>query len=57
LVGRSNCDRIVVFDGNPRLAGSLATVEIFDVTPTTLIGGIVTKEFQHNPGSSLPILQ
>ncbi|HAH49028.1 MAG TPA: tRNA (N6-isopentenyl adenosine(37)-C2)-methylthiotransferase MiaB, partial [Planctomycetaceae bacterium] len=57
LVGRSNCDRIVVFDGNPRLAGSLATVEIFDVTPTTLIGGIVTKEFQHNAGSSLPILQ
>tara|TARA_R110002111_G_scaffold153375_1_gene220148 strand:+ start:99791 stop:101332 length:1542 start_codon:yes stop_codon:yes gene_type:complete len=57
LVGRSNCDRIVVFDGNPRLAGTLARVEIFDVTPTTLIGAIVTKEYQHNSGSSLPILQ
>ncbi|QDT97466.1 tRNA (N6-isopentenyl adenosine(37)-C2)-methylthiotransferase MiaB [Gimesia aquarii] len=57
LMGRSNCDRIVVFDGNPRLAGSLAQVEVFDVTPTTLIGSIVTKEYQHNPGSSLPILQ
>ncbi|WP_298860883.1 tRNA (N6-isopentenyl adenosine(37)-C2)-methylthiotransferase MiaB [uncultured Gimesia sp.] len=57
LVGRSNCDRIVVFDGSSRLAGSIAHVEIFDVTPTTLIGSIVTKEYQHNPGSSLPILQ
>jgi len=57
LVGRSDCDRIVVFDGNLRLAGTLARVEILDVTPTTLIGSIVTKEFQHNPGSSLPILQ
>lgn len=57
LMGRSNCDRIVVFDGNPRLAGTLARVEIFDVTPTTMIGSIVTKQFQHNPGTSLPILQ
>lgn len=57
LMGRSNCDRIVVFDGNSRLAGSIANVEVIDVTPTTLIGSIVTKEYQHNPGSSLPILQ
>jgi len=57
LVGRSNCDRIVVFDGNLRLAGSIARIEIFDVTPTTLIGSIVTKEYQHNSGLSLPILQ
>lgn len=57
LMGRSNCDRIVVFDGNSRLAGSIANVEVIDVTPTTLIGSIVTKEHQHNPGSSLPILQ
>ncbi len=57
LMGRSNCDRIVVFDGNSRLAGSIANVEVIDVTPTTLIGSIVTKEHQHNLGSSLPILQ
>jgi tRNA-2-methylthio-N6-dimethylallyladenosine synthase len=57
LVGRSNCDRIVVFDGNPRLAGTIARIEIIDVTPTTLIGSIVTKEYQLHSGPSLPILQ
>ncbi len=57
LMGRSKCDRIVVFDGNPRLAGSLADVEVIDVTPTTLIGNIITREYQHQTGASLPILQ
>ena len=28
LVGRSTCDRIVVFDGNPRLAGTLAQIAV-----------------------------
>jgi tRNA-2-methylthio-N6-dimethylallyladenosine synthase len=56
LVGRTQCDRIVVFDGNPRLAGTLAEITIHDVTPTTLLGEIVTRHVQ--PGSSdlLPIL-
>jgi tRNA-2-methylthio-N6-dimethylallyladenosine synthase len=27
LMGRSECDRIVVFDGNPRLAGSTAQIK------------------------------
>jgi tRNA-2-methylthio-N6-dimethylallyladenosine synthase len=57
LVGRSRCDRIVVFEGNRRLVGTLAQVEIHDCTSTTLIGSIVTREFQHGTGNSLlPIL-
>jgi tRNA-2-methylthio-N6-dimethylallyladenosine synthase len=55
LVGRTRCDRIVVFEGNPRLAGSLTQVHIYDCTPTTLIGAIVTRELQHG-SSLLPIL-
>jgi tRNA-2-methylthio-N6-dimethylallyladenosine synthase len=56
LVGRTTCDRIVVFNGNPRLAGTLAKVAIHDCTATTLVGSIVTREYQHGPGSLLPIL-
>ena len=56
LVGRTRCDRIVVFDGNPRLAGSLAKISVHDCTATTLIGSIVTREIQHNPAGALPIL-
>ena len=57
LVGRTRCDRIVVFDGNPRLAGSLVDVEVDDCTATTLMGRIVTHEVQHGCASELPILQ
>jgi len=56
LVGRTPCDRIVVFDGNPRLAGTLAKIVIHDCTATTLIGSIVTRELQHGSNSLLPIL-
>lgn len=56
LVGRTDCDRIVVFDGNDRLAGSLTKVEVHDCTATTLIGSIVTREFQHRSSELLPIL-
>ena len=56
LTGRTECDRIVVFDGNPRLIGSLAEIEIHDCTSTTLLGSIVTKELQHGSGLLLPIL-
>jgi tRNA-2-methylthio-N6-dimethylallyladenosine synthase len=56
LTGRSRCDRIVVFDGNPRLVGTLADIEIDDCTPTTLIGRIVTREIQHGTSGLLPIL-
>jgi tRNA-2-methylthio-N6-dimethylallyladenosine synthase len=56
LVGRTMCDRIVVFTGNPRLAGTLAEIEIDDVTPTTLMGSIVTQEVQSGTTALLPIL-
>ncbi|MBL8851893.1 MAG: MiaB/RimO family radical SAM methylthiotransferase, partial [Planctomycetaceae bacterium] len=56
LAGRTACDRIVVFDGNPRLAGSLAEIEIEDCTPTTLIGAIRTRQVQHGSSALLPIL-
>ncbi|WP_245764611.1 tRNA (N6-isopentenyl adenosine(37)-C2)-methylthiotransferase MiaB [Planctomicrobium piriforme] len=55
LVGRTKCDRIVVFHGNPRLAGTLAEIEIDDVTQTTLMGNIVTRELQPGSGGLLPI--
>jgi tRNA-N(6)-(isopentenyl)adenosine-37 thiotransferase enzyme MiaB len=56
LMGRTLCDRIVVFNGNPRLAGTIAEIEIDDVTPTTLVGSIVTQTIQPGSSSLLPIL-
>lgn len=56
LVGRTRCDRIVVFDGHPRLVGGLVDVHIYDCTQTTLLGTIVTREYQHASSSLLPIL-
>lgn len=56
LGGRTTCDRIVVFPGNPRLAGTLVDVQIADCTQTTLVGEIVTREFQHGAPTLLPIL-
>jgi tRNA-2-methylthio-N6-dimethylallyladenosine synthase len=56
LTGRTKCDRIVVFDGNARLAGTIAEVEVDDCTQTTLIGRIVTREIQHGAAGLLPIL-
>jgi tRNA-2-methylthio-N6-dimethylallyladenosine synthase len=44
LTGRTNDDRIVVFTGNERLAGSFAEIRVEAVTPTTLIGSIVTHD-------------
>ncbi len=56
LVGRTTCDRIVVFEGNPRLAGTFAKIEVTDCTQTTLLGEIVTQEVQHGSFPGLPIL-
>ncbi len=56
LVGRTQCDRIVVFDGNPRLAGTQVEVEIQEVTPTTLLGEIVTHHVQAGKPELLPII-
>ena len=56
LVGRTTCDRIVVFEGNPRLAGTFAKIDVIDCTQTTLLGEIMTQEVQHGSFPGLPIL-
>ncbi len=43
MVGRTHCDRIVVFDGNRRQAGHLLEVTILDVHSHTLFGEVVTQ--------------
>ena len=43
MTGRTHCDRIVVFDGNQRLAGEIVRVGIYDLTAHTLIGTVVTE--------------
>ena len=43
LMGRTRCDRIVAFEGNPRLAGELVDIDVRDCTPTTLLGEVHTR--------------
>jgi tRNA-2-methylthio-N6-dimethylallyladenosine synthase len=43
LVGRTPCDRIVVFDGNRRQAGRIVPVTIYDANAHTLFGAVVTQ--------------
>jgi tRNA-2-methylthio-N6-dimethylallyladenosine synthase len=43
LTGRTPDDRIVVFDGNLRLVGQIIPVAIYDVSPHTLLGAVVTE--------------
>jgi tRNA-2-methylthio-N6-dimethylallyladenosine synthase len=50
LTGRTPCDRIVVFDGNPRLSGQIISVAIYDISPHTLFGAVVTE---HVPGGQV----
>jgi tRNA-2-methylthio-N6-dimethylallyladenosine synthase len=47
LVGRTRCDRIVVFPGNPRLIGHLVDVRVESCTQTTMVGRIETGERLH----------
>ncbi|MEM1062784.1 MAG: MiaB/RimO family radical SAM methylthiotransferase, partial [Planctomycetota bacterium] len=54
LEGRTRCDRLVVFDGRPRLAGSFVTISVDDATPTTLLGSVVTHATRH--AELLPVL-
>ena len=42
LAGRTQCDRIVVFEGNRRLVGEMVDIGIHDITEHTLIGGVMT---------------
>ena len=44
LTGRTRSDHIVVFDGSPRLAGSMLEIDIDDATSFTLFGNVVTTE-------------
>jgi tRNA-2-methylthio-N6-dimethylallyladenosine synthase len=44
LTGRTPTDHIVVFDGNPRLAGQTLEVDIDQATAFTLFGTVVTSE-------------
>jgi len=44
LMGRTATDHIVVFDGNPRLAGELVKVAIHEATAFTLFGEVETGE-------------
>jgi tRNA-2-methylthio-N6-dimethylallyladenosine synthase len=43
LVGRTPDDRIVVFDGQPRLVGQIIPLAIYDVSAHTLFGAVVTQ--------------
>jgi tRNA-2-methylthio-N6-dimethylallyladenosine synthase len=43
LVGRTMCDRIVVFDGNLRQIGQILPVSIYDANAHTLFGTVVTQ--------------
>jgi tRNA-2-methylthio-N6-dimethylallyladenosine synthase len=43
LVGRTMCDRIVVFDGNPRQIGQVLPVSVYDANAHTLFGAVVTQ--------------
>ncbi len=45
LVGRTTCDRIVVFTGNERLVGQIVPVAIRAVSAVTLSGQVVTAEY------------
>jgi tRNA-2-methylthio-N6-dimethylallyladenosine synthase len=43
LVGRTHCDRIVVFEGNRRQIGELIPIAIYDANAHTLFGQVVTQ--------------
>lgn len=42
MMGRTPCDRIVVFDGNRRQAGQFLSIHVIEATATTLIGRVHT---------------
>lgn len=42
LIGRTPCDRIVVFEGNQRQIGQILPVAIYDASTHTLMGAVVT---------------
>jgi tRNA-2-methylthio-N6-dimethylallyladenosine synthase len=44
MVGRTNCDRIVVFEANERLIGQLVRVRVEDASAVTLFGRVEIAE-------------
>ncbi|MFN3193931.1 MAG: tRNA (N6-isopentenyl adenosine(37)-C2)-methylthiotransferase MiaB [Aureliella sp.] len=46
MTGRTNCDRIVVWDGNERQAGNLLPILIHDASSHTLFGSVETAELK-----------
>jgi len=44
LTGRTMTDHIVVFDGPMRLAGQMVKVAVYDASPFTLFGEVITTE-------------
>jgi tRNA-2-methylthio-N6-dimethylallyladenosine synthase len=56
LTGRTNCDRIVVFEGNRRQIGRFLPTVIYDANAHTLFGEIVTQHVGPEVfGLSLPV--
>ncbi|HEX7380259.1 MAG TPA: radical SAM protein, partial [Pirellulales bacterium] len=43
LTGRTNCDRIVVFEGHRRLIGQFLPIVVYDANAFTLFGSVVTS--------------
>ena len=44
LTGRTDCDRIVVFEGHERLVGQVLSVAVDDASAVTLFGRVVTTD-------------
>lgn len=44
LMGRTHCDRIVVFEGDESVIGKIVPVAIVDTSPFTLFGALVDKD-------------
>ena len=49
LVGRTPCDRIVVFEGNQRLTGQIVPLMIYEIAPHTLFGAVATTHVSSSP--------
>jgi tRNA-2-methylthio-N6-dimethylallyladenosine synthase len=57
LTGRTNCDRIVVFEGNRRQIGRFLPIVIYDANAHTLFGEMVTQHVGPEVfGLSLPLV-
>jgi tRNA-2-methylthio-N6-dimethylallyladenosine synthase len=57
LVGRTHCDRIVVFTGNRRQIGQLLNVAIVDSNAFTLFGAVVTQHVGPEVYSLMPAMK